>query len=191
MSRLTPEKYTATQRAREILTSGKAKPQNKASRNVLAKKGYYLQKVVKPLVIRTKDKRHYIYCNLFGVEHNLMERIKKQGMYKVLNAYNKRRNRLITELRVPIGTKDDRFKLYLKKGSESLFLTLESEYQKNSVITEFSKTGLCKVDVARLSNKWNHLYCLIQDETFRIIKKMRKDAQKKDNKGHNQQRTGR
>jgi hypothetical protein len=176
MGRLTSDKYAATQKAREILTSGKSKPQNKASRNVLAKKGYYLQKVIKPLAIRSSGGKHYIYCYLFGKQHNLMERFKKQGMYKALNAYNKRRNKLITSLRVPIGTKDKRFKEYLKKGSESLFLSLQADYQKNSVITEFNKTGICKVNVARLSNKWNHLYYLVQDDQFRLMKLLRKDS---------------
>jgi len=178
MGRLTPESYAATKTARQILTAGNAKPKNKVSKNVLTKKGYYLQKVVKPLVIRPKDGKHYIYCNLFGQQHNLMERIKKQGMYKALNAYSKRRNKLITSLKVPIGTKDKRFKEYLKTGKESILLDLQSEYQKNTVISEFNQTGVCKMNIAKLSNKWNHLYHLIQDDVFRLVKLLRKDSSK-------------
>ncbi len=178
MGRLTPETYKAQQEARSILTSGKSKPKNRVSTNVLSKKGYYLQKVIKPLIIRQKDNRHYIYCNLFGVQHNLMERTKKNGMYKALDSYNKRRNRLITELKVPIGTHDDRFKEYLKKGKESLFLDLAAEYQKRDLITEYNQTGICKINIARLSNKWNHLYHLTEDSAFRLVKLLRKDSDK-------------
>lgn len=176
--RLTPENYTAKQIARKILISGKSDPKNRVSENVLSKKGYYLQKVVKPLIIRSKDNRHYIYCNLFGVQHNLMERTRNYRMDKSLKAYNKRRNRLITELKVPIGTKDPRFKEYLKKGTESLFLTLKAEYPNGDLIAEFNQTGACKINAALLSNKWNHLYSIKQDTVFRLVKLLKKDSNK-------------
>ena len=94
-------------------------------------KGYFRAER-KPLFLKEYPNEWRIDCYVFGHGFRLFNRIKRlykpTQAKKVLATYNNRLANLLVNLKVPRGTKDDRFIKYMRSGSKVMLKGLLKDY---------------------------------------------------------------